>query len=127
MVKAIEQGFPQREIAQAAYRYQKALEKKEKILVGVNDFVMEGEKLEIPILKIDYSVEEEQHRRLQELRRKRDNTKVKKRLDELKQAASGKDNIMPPILEAAREYATLCEICNAMKEVFGTYREPPMF
>ncbi len=127
MIKAIEQGFPQREIAQAAYRYQKALEKKEKILVGVNEFVMEGEKLEIPILKIDYTVEEEQHRRLEELRKKRDNIKVKKRLDELKQAAEGKDNIMPPIIEAAREYATLGEICNAMKEVFGTYREPPMF
>lgn len=127
MIKAIEQGFPQREIAQAAYRYQKALEKKEKILVGVNEFVMEGEKLEIPILKIDYTVEEEQHRRLEELRKKRDNIKVKKRLDELKQAAEGKDNIMPPIIEAAREYATLGEICNAMKEIFGTYREPPMF
>jgi len=108
-------------------KVQKALEKKEKILVGVNDFTMEGEKIEIPILKIDYTVEQEQHRRLEELRKKRDNTKVKKRLDELKQAASGKDNVMPPIIEAAREYASLGEICNVMKEVFGTYREPPMF
>ncbi len=127
MVKAIEQGYPQREIAHAAYDYQKALEKKEKIHVGVNDFTMEGEKIEIPILKIDYTVEEEQHRRLEELRKKRDNTKVKKRLEELKQAAAGKDNVMPPIIEAAREYASLGEICNAMKEVFGTYREPPIF
>ncbi len=127
MVKAIEQGYPQREIAHAAYDYQKALEKKEKIHVGVNDFTMEGEKIEIPILKIDYTVEEEQHRRLEELRKKRDNTKVKKQLDELKQAAAGNDNVMPPIIEAAREYASLGEICNAMKQVFGTYREPPIF
>ncbi|MDH5684364.1 MAG: methylmalonyl-CoA mutase family protein, partial [candidate division WOR-3 bacterium] len=127
MVKAIEQGYPQREIARSAYEYQKALEKKEKIHVGVNDFAMEGEKIEIPILKIDYTVEEQQHRRLEELRKKRDNTKVKRRLDELKRAASGKDNVMPPIIEAAREYASLGEICNAMKEVFGTYREPPIF
>lgn len=127
MIRAIEQGFPQREIAQAAYRYQQALEKKEKILVGVNKFVMEGEKLEIPILKIDYTVEEEQHRRLEELRKKRDNSKVKKCLDELKQVCSSKENVMPAIIEAARAYATLGEICNAMKEIFGTYREPPMF
>lgn len=127
MVKAIEQGYPQREIAHAAYDYQKALEKKEKLHVGVNDFIMEGEKIEIPLLKIDYTVEQEQHRRLEELRKNRDNTKVKKRLDELKQAASGKNNVMLPIVEAAREYASLGEICGAMKEIFGTYREPPIF
>jgi methylmalonyl-CoA mutase N-terminal domain/subunit len=127
MVKAIEQGYPQREIAHAAYQYQKALEKKEKIMVGVNDFTMEGEKIEIPILKIDYTVEQEQHRRLEELRKKRDNMKVKKFLDELKQVSQSKENVMPLIIEAARAYASLGEICGAMKEIFGTYREPPIF
>jgi methylmalonyl-CoA mutase N-terminal domain/subunit len=127
MVKAIEQGYPQREIAHAAYQYQKALEKKEKIMVGVNDFTLEGEKIEIPILKINYTVEQEQHRRLEELRKKRDNMKVKKCLDELKQVSQSKENVMPLIIEAARAYASLGEICGAMKEIFGTYREPPIF
>jgi methylmalonyl-CoA mutase N-terminal domain/subunit len=127
MVKAIEQGYPQREIAHAAYQYQKALEKKEKIMVGVNDFTLEGEKIEIPILKINYTVEQEQHRRLEELRKKRDNMKVKKCLDELKQVSQSKENVMPLIIEAARAYASLGEICGAMEEIFGTYREPPIF
>jgi methylmalonyl-CoA mutase, N-terminal domain len=127
MVKAIEQGYPQREIAHAAYQYQKALEKKEKIMVGVNDFTMEGEKIEIPILKIDYKVEQEQHRRLEELRKKRDNKKVKKCLDELKQVSQSEENVMPLIIESAKAYASLGEICGAMKEIFGTYREPPIF
>ena len=127
MVKAIEQGYPQREIAHAAYQYQKALEKKEKIMVGVNDFTLEGEKIEIPILKINYTVEQEQHRRLEELRKKRDNMKVKKCLDELKEVSQSKENVMPLIMEAARAYASLGEICGAMKEIFGIYREPPIF
>jgi len=127
MVKAIEHGFPQREIAEAAYRYQKAVEAGRRTVVGVNKYVLEGEKLAIPLLKIDERVEQEQHERLAELRRKRDNSKVKQALVNLKAACAGKDNVMEPILAAAKAYATLGEICGAMKEVFGTYQEPPMF
>jgi methylmalonyl-CoA mutase N-terminal domain/subunit len=127
MVKAIEHGFPQREIADAAYRYQKLVEQGKRTVVGVNKHVLEGEKLEIPLLRIDHTVEEEQRRRLADLRKQRDNARVKKTLADLKAACAGKDNVMYPILEAVRAYATLGEICATMKEVFGAYEEPPMF
>jgi len=127
MVRAIEHGFPQREIADAAYRYQKQVEDGRRTVVGVNKHVLEGEKLEIPLLRIDPTVEQEQHRRLDELRKKRDNAKVKKALADLKAACAGRDNVMYPILESVRAYATLGEICGTMKEVFGSYEEPPMF
>jgi methylmalonyl-CoA mutase N-terminal domain/subunit len=127
MVRAIEHGFPQREIADAAYRFQKQLEDGRRTMVGVNKYVLEGEKLEIPLLRIDHTVEQEQHRRLADLRKKRDNAKVKQCLADLKAACAGTDNVMYPLLDAVRAYATLGEICAAMKEVFGTYEEPPMF
>jgi len=127
MVKAIEHGFPQREIADAAYRYQKLVEQGKRTVVGVNKHVLEGEKLEIPLLRIDHTVEEEQRRRLDGLRKKRDNARVKKTLADLKAACAGKDNVMYPMLEAVRAYATLGEICGTMKEVFGAYEEPPMY
>jgi methylmalonyl-CoA mutase N-terminal domain/subunit len=127
MVRAIENGFPQREIANAAYQYQKAVEEKRRIIIGVNDLLLEGEKLEMPILKIDHRVEEEQHRRLNTLRKKRDSKKVQKTLKELKRVCQTKENVMYPILAAVRAYASLGEICNAMKEIFGVYKEPPMF
>ncbi len=127
MVKAIEHGFPQREIAEAAYRYQKAVDEKIRTVVGVNKYVLEGEKLEIPILKIEPEVEKEQCERLARLRQRRDNARVQRTLKDLKDACAGKDNVMHAILEAVRAYATLGEICGAMKEIFGTYKEPPMF
>ncbi|MEO0020632.1 MAG: methylmalonyl-CoA mutase family protein [candidate division WOR-3 bacterium] len=127
MIKAIEQGYPQREIAEAAYRYQKAVDEGRRTVVGVNKYVLEGERLEIPILKIDPQVEVEQCERLRRLRQRRDDAKVRRTLDDLKAACAGRDNVMYPILEAVRAYATLGEICGAMKEVFGTYAEPPMF
>jgi len=127
MVRAIENGFPQREIADASYRFQKAVEEGRRTVVGVNRYTVEGEKLEIPLLKIDPEVERSQQRRLAELRKQRDNGRVDKALAELRSACSGKDNVMYPILEAVRAYATLGEICGAMKDVFGEYTEPPMF
>jgi methylmalonyl-CoA mutase N-terminal domain/subunit len=127
MVRAIEHGFPQREIADAAYRYQKQVEDGRRTVVGVNKYTLEGEKLEIPLLRIDPTVEQEQHRRLEDLRKKRDNAKVKKCLADLKAACVGKENVMYPIMAAVRAYATLGEICGTMKEVFGSYEEPPMF
>ncbi|MBN2536800.1 methylmalonyl-CoA mutase family protein [candidate division WOR-3 bacterium] len=127
MVAAIEHGFPQREIADASYRYQKAVEEGKRTVVGVNRYVVEGEKLEIPLLRIDPEVEQSQCRRLNELRESRDNARVDKALADLRAACSSEDNVMYPILEAVRAYATLGEICGAMKHVFGEYREPPMF
>jgi methylmalonyl-CoA mutase N-terminal domain/subunit len=127
MVKAIEHGFPQREIADAAFRYQQQLERGERTMVGVNKYLLEGEKIEIPLLKIDARVEQEQRERLDNLRRARDNAAVERALAALRAACAGKDNVMYPLMDAVRAYATLGEICGAMKEVFGTYAEPPMF
>jgi methylmalonyl-CoA mutase N-terminal domain/subunit len=127
VVKAIEQGFFQREITRAAYEYQMALSRKRKILVGVNEFINEDEHLEIPILEIDESVERDQIRRLEELRQKRDNQAVRSRLDALKKAAAGTENLTPRLLDCARVYATLGEISAALINVFGEYQEQPFY
>ncbi len=125
MIAAIERGFPQKEIQEAAYRYQQAVDRREKIIVGVNEYVVEKEPVEVPILYIDESVAEIQKERLRRLRARRDNTKVRRALEALKEAARGTENTMPYILECVRAYATLGEICEALKEVFGEYQEPP--
>jgi methylmalonyl-CoA mutase N-terminal domain/subunit len=125
MIAAIERGFPQKEIHEAAYRYQQAVERREKIIVGVNEYVVEKEPVEVPILSIDESVAEIQRERLRRLRARRDNAKVTRALEALKEAARGTENTMPYILECVRAYATLGEICDALKEVFGEYHEPP--
>jgi methylmalonyl-CoA mutase, N-terminal domain len=125
MVAAIERGFPQREIQEAAFQFQKAVERKEKIIVGVNDYVME-EKAH-PILYIDEKVAEEQTARVAALKATRDDARVRAALGRLQEVARGKDNIMIPILEAARAYATLGEMCDALREVWGEYEEPPVF
>ncbi len=127
IIKAIEIGYPQKEIAQASFRYQKEVEEKKRIVVGVNDYRIKDENIEIPILRIDPDVEKNQCRRLAQLREKRDNRKVKSRLDDLRDACRGEENLMYPILEAARVYATLGEIAGVLKEVFGEYREPPIY
>lgn len=127
MVRAIEHGFPQREIADAAYRYQRQVEQGRRTVVGVNKYVLDGERLEIPLLKIDERAAHEQHDRLARLRSRRDGALVARRLHDLRSACGGKDNVMEPILAAVRARATLGEICGAMKDVFGTYTEPPMF
>src|SRR6266404_5313099 len=121
MVAAIERGFPQREIAEAAYRYQVAVDKKEKIIVGVNDFVAEEKPLDI--LQIDETVAERQAVRLKKLRGDRSQAEVDRRLHALRTAAKGTDNLMPFLYEAVKSYATLGEICDALRDVFGTYEE----
>ncbi|MCS6817897.1 MAG: methylmalonyl-CoA mutase family protein [Blastocatellia bacterium] len=125
MIAAIERGFPQKEIQEAAYRYQQAVDRREKIIVGVNEYVLEKEPIEVPILYIDESVAEIQRERLRRLRARRDNARVQRTLEALKEAARGTENTMPYILECVRAYATLGEICDALKEVFGEYQEPP--
>jgi len=123
MVAAIEKGFPQREIHEAAYAYQQQLERKEKIMVGVNEFVSE-EKRPIEILVIDEGVAHRQSEKLAELRRTRDNIRVKSSLAALGSAASTDENMMPYILECVRAYATLGEMCDVLRRAFGTYEEP---
>jgi len=125
MVAAVERGFPQREIQEAAFQFQKAVERKEKVVVGVNGFVMDEKPLSI--LYIDEKVGEEQSASVEALKRSRDNGKVLRALAGLKTAARGTDNLMYPILEASRAYATLGEMCDALREVFGEYDEPPVF
>lgn len=126
VLKGIEEGYFQREIARAAYQYQQEIDKKERIIVGVNEFAMENEKLEIPILKIEERVEREQCAAVVKVRAERDNDRVRQTLDALKKAAAGNENTMPRLLDCARAYATEGEICDAMKEIFGEYTEPAM-
>jgi methylmalonyl-CoA mutase N-terminal domain/subunit len=121
MVAAIERSYPQREIAEASYRYQMAVDKKEKIIVGVNDFVSEEKPLEV--LQIDETVARRQAERLRKLREGRSQDEVSRRLTALRKAAEGKENLMPFIYDAVKAYATLGEVCDAMREVFGTYEE----
>ena len=127
VVRAIEEGFFQREITRAAYEYQRALSEKRKIVVGVNDFVNAGEKLEIPLLEIDESVEREQVAYLRSIKESRDNGAVRDRLAALAKAAAGTDNLIPRFLDCARAYATVGEMSEALRGVFGEYRERPFF
>lgn len=127
VIPAIEAGFFQREIADAAYRYQQELDRKEKIIVGVNEFVQEDERLEIPILVISPEVEIKQRERIAEVRANRNSDNVDRTLRNLRQAAVDGTNIMPYLLECARAYVTLGEMCSALAEVFGVYEEPAVF
>ena len=124
MVAAIEKGFPQREIQDSAYQYQKAVERGEQIIVGVNKYQMEGEQTEIPTLVIDESVRAHQVERLQRVRDTRDSGAVAGALDKLRIAAQTAANTMPATIEAVRAYATLGEICSALRDVYGVYEEP---
>ena len=127
VIPAIEAGFFQREIAEAAYRYQQELDRKEKIIVGVNDFIEENEKIDIPILEISPEVEVRQRKRLEEVRHSRNTKAVESSLKKLKQAAVDDKNLMPQILECTRAYATLGEMCGTLAEVYGVYEEQAVF
>ena len=123
MIAAIERGFPQSEIADASYRYQREVESGEKTIVGVNRFSMEKDDQPIDILKIPHSARDSQAAKLKALRNDRNNAGVAHTLTELKRTAEGTKNTMPQILEAVRAYATLGEICDAFRDVFGTHDE----
>jgi methylmalonyl-CoA mutase N-terminal domain/subunit len=123
MVAAIEKGFPQREIREAAWQYQREIERGERIIVGVNEYVMEEEE-PIDILVIDPAVEKRQIERVRELRASRDQQRWQWALDALRKAAAQRENLMPPIIDAVKAYATVGEICKALKDVFGEYEEP---
>ena len=125
MIKAIEAGFPMREIAEASARYQRELEERKRYMVNVNVYEPQEEQ-DVEIHRVDPEISRRQIERLKELKEKRDNTLVERRLEELREAARGTENTMYPILEAVRAYATVQEICYALKEIFGTYRETPV-
>jgi len=125
MLKAIEKGYIQREITESALRYQKDIETKRRIIVGINEYCMPPESMET--LKIDESIEKRQVTNLEELRKSRDNDKVKDALKKLKAAAEGDTNLFPCVLDAVKSYATLGEITKTMKEVFGEYKSPEIY
>lgn len=126
VLKAIDLNFFQQEIADAAYSYQLAIDNKDRIIVGVNEFIEPG-KPEIEVLKIDPRIEQEQIDRVRKLRATRNNHKVENALSALSQAACGEENLMPFILDAVRVYATQGEIIETLRGVFGEYREKPVF
>ena len=122
MVKAIEEGFVQAAIQKSAYKYQQDIENKNRVIVGVNQFSIE-EKEQEGLLRIDDSVEKNQINRLKNIKNTRDQNAVKTSLAHLKTAAKGTDNLMPYIIDAVKAYASIGEICNVMREVFGEYKE----
>jgi methylmalonyl-CoA mutase, N-terminal domain len=121
-VEAIEKGFIQKEIQASAYQYQKEIESQERVVVGVNRFTVSGEQ-SIDLLKMDPATSQRQVERLKEVKLSRNQGKVAEALQELRKAAQGSDNLMPPILEAVKAYATLGEICGALRDVFGEYKQ----
>ncbi|MEJ2536253.1 MAG: methylmalonyl-CoA mutase family protein, partial [Calditrichia bacterium] len=127
VIPAIEKNFFQHEIARAAYVYQQEIDKKERIIVGVNEFAEADEKIEIPILLIPEEVEKGQIKKLQQLKKKRNNGQVDEKLKQLKSAAQTSTNLMPLLVECAKAYCTLGEMVDTLKEVFGEYDEPKFF
>ncbi|MBN1472151.1 MAG: methylmalonyl-CoA mutase family protein [Syntrophaceae bacterium] len=126
MIAAIEKGFPQMEIAESAYKFQGQLEKGEKIMVGVNKY-LSNQQYPIPLVEIDEKVGEEQIKRLNDVRRKRDNKAVKQSLDDIKNACKKGDNVMPYCIDAVKSLATLQEICDVYRDVYGEYRDPGLY
>lgn len=126
MLAAIDRGFPQLEIADAAYNFQKQVDRAEKVIVGVNKYSA-GEETPIETLKVDEKTEAEQVKRLKEIKRKRDNRKVSQALESLRITCRSDRNVMPGVIEAVREYATVQEICDVYRQVFGEYRDPAFY
>jgi methylmalonyl-CoA mutase N-terminal domain/subunit len=127
VVQGLEQGWFQRKIHESAARQQWEIEQHRRVIVGVNDFVSEGDALDIPLLKIGAEVDREQRTRLAKVRSERDQALCDERLDKLRNAARGTENVFPHILDCARAYCTLFEIRRALEDVFGAYREPVFF
>ncbi len=127
VIPAIEKGFFQREIARAAFTYQREVEEKKRIIVGVNDYIDEGEEIKIDLLKIGPEVEQRQRKVLSDVKSSRDDTAVAAALAGLRAAAEGTDNLMPHFVDCCRVYATEGEMIGVLREVFGEYREPPIY
>jgi methylmalonyl-CoA mutase N-terminal domain/subunit len=127
MINAIEKGYPQREIALSAYQFQRQMESGERCMVGVNRYQQENENSKIPLLKIDEHVQRTQVQNLSRVKAERDPWRVQACLQEIRQAATNGQNLMPPIIEAAKAYVSEQEICDALKACFGTYTDPAQF
>lgn len=124
MVEAVEAGFPQREIQESAYQYQKAVERKEQTIVGVNSHVMEEEEHKVDILQIDETVRDHQLERLERVKSQRDSGAVQNSLEKLQKTSRADENLMPATIDAVKNYATIEEICAALRDVYGIYEEP---
>ena len=122
MIAAIERGYPQREIADSAYRFQQDVERKRQVIVGVNEFVSD-ERTSVPLLHIDGQVATRQLENVERVRRTRNRVTVERALSKLKKTAAGTDNTMPALLDAVRAYATVGEMCDALRSVWGEYQE----
>jgi methylmalonyl-CoA mutase N-terminal domain/subunit len=125
VIPAIKENFFQREIAEASFRYQAEVERRQRIIVGVNRY--ESDEAEVEILRIDPALEQKQIERVQEVRARRDSAAAEAALARLKEAAGGDANLMPPMIEAARAYVTMGEMCDALRDVWGVWRETPVF
>jgi len=123
IIRAIELGYPQKEIADAAYRYQQQLDAKEKVIVGVNKYVMPEER-PIDILKIDPAIEQRQVERVRKIKRERNQAEARDKLSRVHAAARNGENLMPPLIEAVKAYCTLGELADVYRDVFGVYRDP---
>ena len=126
MLAAIERNYPQHEIADAAYHYQRQIDKKEKTVVGMNKYVTE-EALPVEVLQIDQELENAQIDKTNRIKNDRDNKKVKECLERLGDACAGNINVMEPIIDAVKEYSTLQEVCDVFRNVFGEYRDPGVY
>jgi methylmalonyl-CoA mutase, N-terminal domain len=124
IVAAINQGYPQREIARAAYEFQRQVEARQRIIVGINKHVEDETGDPVPTLKIDHEVEQRQVDRILRLRDAREPVSARETLDAVRQAAAGKENLVPPIIAAVEAGVTLGEISDVFREVFGVYRDP---
>lgn len=125
-VSAIEKGYMQREIVESAYRHQRQIEKKERVIIGVNQFAAE-EEVPIKILRVNPAVERKQNLKLQRLKRRRNGRRVKEVLSRLETAALKNENIMPIVIEAVKDYATLGEICDVLRQVYGEHKASTIF
>jgi methylmalonyl-CoA mutase N-terminal domain/subunit len=123
MVNAIEKGYPQKEILNSAYKFQKEVESKDRIIVGVNEYSVE-EELTWEILRVKPEIEERQRKRVRDLKSKRDNDKVRAALEKIRRLAESNENLIPAIIDGVRAYATNGEICDALREIYGEYRAP---
>jgi len=126
VLACIQNGFFQREIAESAYRYQQEIDRKQRTIVGVNDYLV-NETVKVPTLYVDYVGEQAHVARLQKVRRERSSVDVKRALDQLRRACEGEENTMPALIEAAKAYATLGEMMDVLRSVFGEYTEPAVF
>jgi len=127
MVSAIEKGYPQREIAASAYRFQRQLEQGERVMVGVNKYTSDQETTNIPVLRIDDTVQKQQVANLEKVKSSRDAARAKSCLDAVRKASTSGGNLMPPIIDAAKAYCTQQEICDVLRETMGTYTDPAEF